>query len=42
MAVSIEDLVSNSPYSASKAGADMIVKSFSETYGLNMVIAMLK
>ena len=29
----------NSPYSASKASADMIVRSFSETYGLNIVIS---
>lgn len=27
----------NSPYSASKAGADMIVRSFFHTYGLNVV-----
>ena len=29
----------NSPYSASNASADMIVRSFSETYGLNTVIS---
>jgi len=29
----------NSPYSASKAGADMIVRSYSKTYGLNTVIS---
>ena len=28
----------NSPYSASKAGSDMIVRSYQETYGLNSVI----
>lgn len=28
----------NSPYSASKASSDMIVRSYSETYGLNTVI----
>ena len=28
----------NSPYSASKAGSDMIVRSYQETYGLNTVI----
>jgi len=28
----------NSPYSASKAGSDMIVRSYKETYGLNTVI----
>lgn len=28
----------NSPYSASKAGSDMIVRSYVETYGLNAVI----
>jgi len=28
----------NSPYSASKAGSDMIVRSYHETYGLNTVI----
>ncbi len=29
----------NSPYSASKASADMIVRSYSKTYGLNSVIS---
>lgn len=29
----------NSPYSASKASADMLVRSFSKTYGLNTVIS---
>ncbi|MCK5847884.1 MAG: dTDP-glucose 4,6-dehydratase, partial [Caldisericia bacterium] len=29
----------NSPYSASKASADMIVRSYSKTYGLNTVIS---
>lgn len=28
----------NSPYSASKAGSDMLVRSYHETYGLNTVI----
>ena len=28
----------NSPYSASKAGSDMIVRSYQETYGMNTVI----
>jgi dTDP-glucose 4,6-dehydratase len=28
----------NSPYSASKAGSDMIVRAYQETYGLNTVI----
>ena len=28
----------NSPYSASKAGADLLVRSFNETYGLNTII----
>jgi len=28
----------NSPYSASKAGADMIVRSFNKTYGLSTII----
>jgi len=28
----------NSPYSASKAGSDMVVRSYQETYGLNTVI----
>ena len=28
----------NSPYSASKAGSDMIVRSYHETYGINTVI----
>lgn len=28
----------NSPYSASKAGSDMLVRSYRETYGLNTVI----
>ncbi len=28
----------NSPYSASKAGADMLVRSYIKTYGLNAVI----
>lgn len=28
----------NSPYSASKAGSDMIVRSFHHTYGMNTVI----
>ncbi len=28
----------NSPYSASKAGSDMIVRAYNETYGLNSVI----
>ena len=28
----------NSPYSASKASSDMIVRAYGETYGLNMVI----
>jgi dTDP-glucose 4,6-dehydratase len=28
----------NSPYSASKASSDMIVRSYTETYGLNIVI----
>ncbi|TGB00014.1 dTDP-glucose 4,6-dehydratase [Sporolactobacillus shoreae] len=31
-------LAPNSPYSASKASADMIVRSYSETYGLNINI----
>lgn len=29
----------NNPYSASKAGSDMIVKSYHSTYGLNVVIS---
>src|SRR5690625_7720259 len=28
----------NSPYSASKAGSDMIVRSYYHTYGMNIVI----
>jgi len=28
----------NSPYSASKAGSDMIVRSYNHTYGLNIII----
>lgn len=28
----------NSPYSASKASSDMLVRSFNRTYGLNAVI----
>ncbi|MGO9614012.1 MAG: dTDP-glucose 4,6-dehydratase [Dissulfurispiraceae bacterium] len=31
-------LLPNSPYSASKAGADMVVRSFTKTYGLASVI----
>ena|SRR5208283_914904 len=31
-------LLPNSPYSASKAGADMVVRSFTKTYGLPSVI----
>jgi dTDP-glucose 4,6-dehydratase len=31
-------LAPNNPYSASKAGADMLVRSFYKTYGLNTVI----
>ena len=30
----------NSPYSASKASADMLVRSFNKTYGLNTVISV--
>lgn len=29
----------NSPYSASKASSDMLVRSYHETYGLNTVIS---
>jgi len=32
------DLKPNSPYSASKAAADMLVRSYSKTFGLNTVI----
>jgi len=31
-------LAPNSPYSASKAGADLLVRAFHETYGMNTVI----
>ena len=31
-------LAPNSPYSASKAGADMLVRAYYETYGLNTII----
>jgi dTDP-glucose 4,6-dehydratase len=33
-----DPLKPNSPYSASKAGADMIVRSFNKTYGLPIII----
>ena len=32
------DLLPNSPYSASKAGADLLVRSFYKTYGLPVII----
>jgi dTDP-glucose 4,6-dehydratase len=31
-------LTTSSPYSASKASSDMIVRSYQETYGMNTVI----
>ena len=31
----------NSPYSASKAGSDMIVRSYFHTYGMNVVTTKL-
>ncbi|MDR2695531.1 MAG: GDP-mannose 4,6-dehydratase, partial [Deltaproteobacteria bacterium] len=31
-------LAPNSPYSASKAGADLLVRAFHETYGMNTVV----
>jgi dTDP-glucose 4,6-dehydratase len=33
-----DPLLPNSPYSASKAGADMLVRAFSKTYGLATVV----